>query len=165
MTKAVFLDRDGVINKEIGDYAYKEKDFVINEGVLEFLQFLTDKQFIIIIISNQGGIGRGIYTKETVEKLHNRMLSYFSANRVTIHEIYYCPHHPETGKCLCRKPESLMIEKAIARFSIDREQSFLIGDTERDIQSAGKCGIRAIQIKPNENLNHFRKQIEDETSI
>src|SRR6056297_1027253 len=153
MNKAIFLDRDGVINKETGDYNYKPEDFIINEGVKEALQYFIDKNYLIIVITNQGGIGKGLYSKKDVEILHESLIKELSKEKITLTEIYYCPHHPSTSNCLCRKPDNILNEKALAKFNIDPATSYFIGDTDRDIQAAKKSGLSAIKIPANDNLN------------
>src|SRR5437763_9574421 len=102
--KAVFLDRDGVINYERGEYTYLLEDFKFNEGVVEALQKLQKKNFLLIIISNQSGIAKGIYTKEQLEYLHLHIERVLKNHAIILTEIYYCPHHPDISKCICRKP-------------------------------------------------------------
>lgn len=155
MFKAIFFDRDGVINKERGEYNYLPEHFIINEGVIEFCKFMKNRNFLYFIISNQGGIAKGIYKKEDVEKLHNYLIESFKKEQIDFTEIYYCPHHDAIEKCLCRKPNSLLLEKAIARFDIDIENSYFIGDTKRDIEAAEKVGLKGILITPNNNLNNY----------
>lgn len=152
MNKALFLDRDGVINFERGEYTYKVEDFRINTGILSFIKEFQRNGYKIIIISNQGGIAKGIYSIDDVEKLHEYMLGILTENGITITEIYYCPHHPSISQCLCRKPGSLMLEKAIARFNINPAVSFFIGDSERDIVAAKKVKLLTLKIDPNEEL-------------
>ncbi len=152
MNKAVFFDRDGVINKEIGEYVYSEAQFVINDELIPALQRLQRNGFLLFIITNQGGIAKGLYSHEDVEKLHMHLLDSLKAHHIHISEIYYCPHHPDFGKCLCRKPDTLLLEKAVARFNIDVSQSFMIGDSERDIQAAEKLGIKGFQIQANTSI-------------
>ncbi|MFP4365915.1 MAG: D-glycero-alpha-D-manno-heptose-1,7-bisphosphate 7-phosphatase [Bacteroidales bacterium] len=155
LNKAVFLDRDGVINREKGNYIFNIEDFEFNEGIFKNLALMRDNGFFLIIITNQGGIARGLYTHEQLNNLHAYMNKYMAVNKIYISEIYYCPHHPSTGKCLCRKPESLMIEKAISRFSIDRSRSFMIGDNERDTEAARRAGVKGILINANEPLDKY----------
>lgn len=153
--KAVFLDRDGVINREMGRYLFKRDEFKFNEGIFKNLALLRDNGFIFIIITNQGGIALGLYTHDQLEKLHDYMNKCLAENEINISEIYYCPHHPSAGKCLCRKPESLLIEKAISRFGIDRSRSFMIGDKERDTEAARRAGVKGILINANEPLDNY----------
>ncbi len=153
MQKAVFIDRDGVINSDVGHYyIYKPEDFVLNEGVIEALQQWQKKGLMIIIISNQGGIARGTFTKADVEKVHQKLIRLLLDKGINITEIYYCPHHDKFERCLCRKPGSLMIEKAMARFNINPEKSYMIGDHQKDIDAGAKVGLKTIKIDSNQSL-------------
>lgn len=153
MMKVVFLDRDGVINSNANHYyVFKKNDFELNPGVLESLQRMVKNGYSLIIISNQGGISKGIYTKKDLENLDKYMLDLFDKSNIQIIESYYCPHHSDIEKCICRKPESLLIEKAVAKYKIDKESSIMIGDSDRDIQAAKKAGIKALKVKANANL-------------
>ncbi len=153
--KAVFLDRDGVINRETGQYIFETENFVINEGVFEALSLLRKQGFMLVVVSNQSGIARGLYTHDHVGRVHDLLRKEFTARGIDLAEIYYCPHHPSAGKCLCRKPESLMIEKAIARFNIDPRQSWMAGDRERDVEAARRAGVKGILIKANDSLMNY----------
>ncbi len=159
MNKAVFLDRDGVINREIGEYVFSEDKFLLNDELIPSLQLLNENHFLLIIVTNQGGISKGLYTKDDVEMLHRNLQSGFRKEDIKISEIYYCPHHQDVEKCLCRKPNSLMLEKAIARFDIDVNRSYMIGDSERDIEAAAKVGIKGIQIQANTSILPICKEI------
>ena len=160
MNKAIFLDRDGVINNDTGHYyIYKPEDFVLNEGVIEALQLFKANGFLLILISNQGGISRGLYAKEDVEKVHALFTNILSQHHIQLDEIYYCPHHSEYENCLCRKPKPLMIEKALARFDIDPKQSWMIGDHAKDLEVAENAGVKGLQIEKNSNLLVAAKQI------
>jgi len=162
MIKTVFLDRDGVINNDTGHYyIYKIEDFVINENVIESLIYLKKQGFYFIVISNQGGISKGIYTKADVSKIHDFLTFEFAKHQIEFLEIYYCPHHNSIEKCLCRKPQSLLFEKAIARFKIDVNQSFMIGDSVRDIEAAKLADIKGIKIESNKfpTIDFFEKYL------
>ncbi|MCK4700461.1 MAG: HAD family hydrolase [Bacteroidales bacterium] len=153
MQKAIFLDRDGVLLNDAGHYyIYKTEDIIINNGVIDALKRFTDMGFLLIVISNQGGIAKQIYTKEDVEKIHSNLKKQFEIEGIDIKEYYYCPHHSDVEKCLCRKPEPLLIEKALARFNIDPDKSFMIGDNKRDIDAGKLVGLSGIKIEPNQNL-------------
>jgi len=161
MQKAIFLDRDGVLLNDAGQYyIYKTDDIIINNGVIDALKRFTDMGFLLIVISNQGGIAKQIYTKEDVENIHSELKKQFEIEGINITEYYYCPHHSDVEKCLCRKPEPLLIEKALARFNIDPDKSFMIGDNKRDIEAAKKVGLSGIKIKPNQNLLDILSQID-----
>ncbi|MFW6225165.1 MAG: D-glycero-alpha-D-manno-heptose-1,7-bisphosphate 7-phosphatase [Bacteroidota bacterium] len=155
MNKAVFLDRDGVLIKERGEYTFKIEDMQLNPGVIESLHDLSQKGYIFIVISNQGGISKGIYTKEDADRINDEMLKQFKKADIHIKETYYCPHHPDVENCLCRKPQSLLIEKALARFHINPHESFFIGDSDRDIEAAGNAGVKGIKIEANDHLMHY----------
>jgi len=151
--KAIFLDRDGVINdNSIAYYVYRIQDFKLNKGVLEALKCFSDKGYILIVITNQGGIAKKQYKEQDVDELHSYFINILKLNNIIISEIYYCPHHPEISKCLCRKPGTLLFEKAIANFKIDPKKSFMIGDSDHDIIAAEKLNIKGIKVKSNLNL-------------
>jgi D-glycero-D-manno-heptose 1,7-bisphosphate phosphatase len=155
MYKAVFLDRDGVVNMERGEYTYLLDDFVINNGVIDFCIEAIAKGYLILVISNQGGIAKGIYTLEQVNILHQFLEKELKKKGVKITDIYICPHHQDFGACLCRKPNSIMFEKAIAKYNIDKEKSIMFGDSKRDIIAAKKVGLEGILIEPNTDLRNY----------
>ena len=160
MNKAIFLDRDGVINSDEGHYyIYKVENFKINEGIVESLQKFQENNYLLIIISNQGGVSKGIYSIKDVEKVHEYLKNNLKKYNIELTEIYFCPHHSSNEKCLCRKPNTLMLEKAIARFDIDVSASYLIGDGERDIEAGKKIGLNTIKIDANENISKYCKLI------
>jgi len=161
MQKAIFLDRDGVLLNDVGQYyIYKTDDIRINKGVIDALKRFTDMGFLLIVISNQGGIAKQIYTKKHVENIHADLRKQFKIEGIDIKEFYYCPHHSDVEKCLCRKPESLLIEKALARFNIDPDKSYMVGDNNRDIEAGKQVGLSGIKIKPNQNLLDVISQID-----
>ena len=161
MQKAIFLDRDGVLLNDAGRYyIYKTDDIIINNGVIDALKRITNLGFLLVVISNQGGIAKQIYTKEDVEKIHSELKRQFKIEGIDIKEYYYCPHHSDVEKCLCRKPEPLLIEKALARFNIDPNKSFMIGDNKKDIDAGKRVGLSCIKIKPNQNLLDILSQID-----
>jgi D-glycero-D-manno-heptose 1,7-bisphosphate phosphatase len=156
MNKAIFLDRDGVINSDEGlYYVYKPEEFRINPGVIQFLGEAHKRGYLLIIISNQGGIARGKYSKKDVEELHKLLQAECGKQGFSITELYFCPHHSEVNKCLCRKPGTLMIEKALARFQIDPARSYFVGDRETDEQVASITGLTPIRIIPNSDLLNY----------
>ncbi|MBI5539405.1 MAG: HAD-IIIA family hydrolase [Bacteroidia bacterium] len=159
MRKVIFLDRDGVINNNVLYYTYKVEDFVINNGVVDFLKAVSIKGFEFIVITNQSGISKGIYSKNDVEKVHEFLIEELNKFNISVLEIYYCSHHNEIESCLCRKPNSLLIEKAIARFSIDRMHSYFIGDQQRDVETALAANIMPILIEPNSDLSKIINKI------
>jgi D-glycero-D-manno-heptose 1,7-bisphosphate phosphatase len=153
MNKAVFLDRDGVINRKgSGYYVFRVEEFFFNKGVIEALKYFASKGYLLIIITNQGGVARGIFTLSHLEKLHNFMIQELKEFNIEITDIYYCPHHPDISPCLCRKPGTLLFEQAITKYHIDPKVSFMIGDSDIDKQAAEKLGIKGILIPTNGNM-------------
>ncbi len=157
--KAVFLDRDGVINEDYG-FVHRIKDFHIYPEVFPALKKLQKAGYKLLIVTNQSGIAVGYYTEEDFKKLTDHMLLVFEKEGIKIDKVYYCPHHPEgiipelTMRCDCRKPESGMIRQGIKEFNIDPSRSFLIGDKENDIKAAHKEGIKAALVKTGQGLKY-----------
>lgn len=149
MKKTLFLDRDGVINIDSG-YVSKAEDFIFMEGLMDALTIAQEKGYQLIIVTNQSGIGRGYYSEEQFDHLNRWMLDTFYANHVTITHVYYCPHSPQDG-CDCRKPKPGMLTRAISEFDIDPESSWMIGDSERDIEAAQRAGVKNTILFSSEN--------------
>lgn len=150
--KAVFLDRDGVVNHDPGDYTTSLKEFTILPGVIETLVSFTQKGYAVAVITNQGGIAKGRYRLEDFYEIDAYMRSEFQKAGVRFLETYFCPHHDVISKCLCRKPGSGMVEKAVARHNIDAAASFMIGDKMRDLDAASGAGVRGVKIDVNQDL-------------
>ena len=151
MNKAVFLDRDGVINLEVGDYIQRVTDFKVLPHAIQNIKKLVENNYKIIVITNQGGIAKGLYSLNDLAIMHQLMIEEVEKGGGKFDEIYFCPHHPESGACLCRKPGSLMVEKGIAKYNIDPKQSVFIGDKERDIVAANGAGVRGVLIHENQD--------------
>ncbi|WP_419764247.1 MAG: D-glycero-beta-D-manno-heptose 1,7-bisphosphate 7-phosphatase [Arcobacter sp.] len=146
MQKAIFLDRDGVINIE-KNYVCKIEDFEFIDGVFDTLSYLQKSGYKLFVITNQSGIGRGYYSKEDFEKLTSWMLDEFQKKQINISQVEHCPHNPTDG-CTCRKPQSGMIDNILKNHKIDLENSWLIGDKESDILCAKNANIKnTIQVK------------------
>jgi D-glycero-D-manno-heptose 1,7-bisphosphate phosphatase len=139
MQKAVFLDRDGVINIDKA-YVSKIEDFEFCEGVFDVLHHFQSLGYLLIIVTNQSGIGRGYYSEEDFQKLTSWMREEFLHVNIKIDAVYHCPHAPEAN-CECRKPKSGMFEEAIKAFHIDAKHSWMIGDKPSDIDAALGIGI------------------------
>jgi len=148
--KALFLDRDGVINIDHG-YVGRVEDFELVDGILEFILKGQSKGYIPVIVTNQSGIGRGYYSVDDFEKVTEKMVSMMRDAGIDIDRshVFYCPHTREEG-CRCRKPMPGMFFDAAERFGIDLENSWMIGDKSTDIEAARAAGIKnAILVKPN----------------
>lgn len=144
----VFLDRDGVINVERGDYTTNEEEWEWANGALEGIKLLTENQFDIIIITNQSCIGKGIQTEDGLEKLHAFMLRRIKKTGGKITDIYYCPH-TDADHCTCRKPLPGMILDAAREHGIKLESTFFVGDSPRDISAGKNAGTRTVAIADN----------------
>ena len=151
MNPCVFMDRDGVLNKERGDFTFLTDDFIIPEFVPGALKDLKKAGFKLVVITNQSGISRGLFTRQQMEACHDKL------NRATeniIDGIYYCPYHPDVTATLSRKPGTLLFERAIAKFSVDTDSSWMVGDAERDLLPARQLGIKTIFIGIGEKSEH-----------
>ena len=161
--KCVFLDRDGVINQDKG-YISKISDFKIYPGVGKAINLLNKKNYLVIIITNQSGIGRGLIKIKELENLHNHLKKKIKKDGAKIDDIFYCPFHPEFGKGKYkkksndRKPGDGMIKKAIKKWKINTKTSFMIGDKISDKQAAKKAKIKFFY-KKEKNLNTLIKNI------
>lgn len=159
--KCIFLDRDGVINKDRVNYAYELENFHILDGVIEALKKLKAAGFKLVIITNQSGIAKGIYTREQMNTCHDYLQEQCGG---IIDAIYYAPYHETITASLTRKPDSLMLEKGIAKFKADVANSWMLGDKERDLIPAKKLGLPTILIaeEPIDGVGdaHFKSLIE-----
>lgn len=141
MRKALFLDRDGVVNVE-KNYLHKIEEFELVEGIVEVCRAYQENGYLIIIVTNQSGISRGYYNEEDFAQLSQWMVEYFKTLGITITHIYHCPHHESIdGACECRKPEPGMFIRAQKEYDLDMSHSVMIGDNERDIEAAQRAGV------------------------
>jgi len=160
MNKAIFFDRDGTLNSNKEHYyVWKVGDLRLNPGVPEALAKLKSRGYMLIGITNQGGISKGEYTTEDVEGFHRALLEALCQDGAGLDEIYYCPHHDSKENCLCRKPLPLMIEKAMARFNIDPALSYMVGDAPRDMEAGKAAGLKTILIESNSDLRNILNKI------
>ncbi|NND94154.1 MAG: HAD family hydrolase [Flavobacteriales bacterium] len=159
MNKAVFLDRDGVINRDPGDYTKNWREFEFNDDVIDVLKEFQDAGFKLIIITNQGGIAKGLYSQEDYDHLTKNMLEVMSRNNLEISEVYFSPHHDDYSRSISRKPDSLLFERALYKYDIDPLQSFIIGDKERDIFAGEKVGVKGVLIPVNGSLQEVKNRI------
>lgn len=154
MKKALFLDRDGVINKE-KNYLYKIEDFEFIDGVFKTCRQFQNNGYLIIVITNQAGIAKGKYTEWDFQVLTKWMCERFLEKGVLVDAVFHCPHHPEfTGDCNCRKPASGMLVEARRAFDINMRESILVGDKESDIEAGLQAGVGAnILVKSGHEIN------------
>lgn len=147
MNKAVFLDRDGVINLDHG-YTYKIEDFEFVDGVFESCKKMVDLGYKLVVVTNQSGIGRGYYTPEDFERLTQWMKGEFLKQGIEISGVYFCPHHPQNAQgdylrqCECRKPAPGMLLRAATELNLDLSLSIMVGDKESDIEAGRRAGVK-----------------------
>tara|TARA_A100000164_G_scaffold378821_1_gene421368 strand:+ start:1266 stop:1787 length:522 start_codon:yes stop_codon:yes gene_type:complete len=158
---ACFLDRDGVINIEKG-YLFNEKDFEWIEGAIDAIRYISDKGYLIIVVTNQSGIARGYYTENDVYKLHQFINSELKKNGTKIDDFFFSPYHPDFKDKFIelshlRKPNTGMLKMAFEKWKFDKSKSFMIGDQDTDIKCAQNFGIRGYLYKSG-NLLDFIKQ-------
>jgi D-glycero-D-manno-heptose 1,7-bisphosphate phosphatase len=158
MQKCVFLDRDGVLNRERGDYTYLTDEFEVLPNVPEALTLLKKNGYLLIVVTNQGGIAKELYKKNDVLACHLKLQENCGS---LIDDLYYAPSHPNYSESLSRKPDSLMLERAIARYNIDPAQSWMIGDSLRDLQAAEKVGVKAILVGDKYDAGTYTLQVKD----
>ena len=158
MKKALFLDRDGVINEDYG-YVHDIKSFNFIPDIFDLCRVAVTRGYLIIIVTNQAGIGRGLYSEEEFLDLTLKVERIFSDNDVQISKTYYCPHHPEHGLgvyrkiCNCRKPASGMFDLAKQEFGIDMRRSIMIGDKLSDLQAANASGVAGLVLMGRDEAN------------
>ncbi|RAU81605.1 D-glycero-alpha-D-manno-heptose-1,7-bisphosphate 7-phosphatase [Pontibacter arcticus] len=156
--KCVFLDRDGVLNRERGDYTYKLEDFEVMPGVPEALALLKENGYLLIVVTNQGGIAKKLYRKADVLACHEVLQQ---ACGGIIDALYFAPNHPDFSASLARKPDSLMLEKAISKYNIDPSLSWMVGDAVRDLEAATKVGIKSVLVRGGKTSHQHEFMADD----
>ena len=143
--KAVFLDRDGVINVRLPDgrYVTKSDEFVFTDGAFDALRRLQKAGYLLVVVTNQRGIARGIMTEEDLADVHDHMIEGLAAEGVVLDAILHCPHERDAG-CSCRKPLPGMIDEACRIHAIDRSASIIVGDSVTDMAAGAAAGVGGI---------------------
>ena len=157
----IFLDRDGVINKDM-DSNPNINEFELLEGVGEAIKRINQSDYLAVIVTNQPMIAKGFIAEDKVHEIHKKMETLLGEQGAFINEIYYCPHHPEKGfegeipelkiDCECRKPKSGMLLKAQKEMNIDLEESWMIGDNERDLIAGKNVGCKTVYISKEKSI-------------
>ena len=150
-SKAVFLDRDGVINEKRDDHVKNISEFKIFSGVGDAIKLLRDKGYLVIIITNQSAIGRKIISEKKLDEIHTELKNYLNQHDTYVDSIYYCPHTPEEN-CSCRKPKPGLLITATNDFGINLEESYFIGDSESDLNAAKEARCKGILLENDQTL-------------
>jgi len=151
MHRAVFLDRDGVINRKAkteGDYVTCWKDMDILPGVPESITQLNRAGFQVIVVTNQRAVAKGLITVRDLESLHHHMCAYLSSRGAHIDAVYYCPHELQPP-CRCRKPQPGLLFEAARTRDLDLKASWMVGDSEKDVQAGRRAGCRTARVGPD----------------
>ena len=156
--KTVFVDRDGVINQERSDYVKSISELEIYPNVAKNIKLLKDAGFLVIVITNQSAVNRGIVTHEMINQIHNSIQDHLKKYGTFLDGFYYCPHTPNEN-CNCRKPKPGLLQKAILELNIDLNSSWMIGDSDSDIEAADSIGCKAIKINDNFSLDNAVEKI------
>jgi D-glycero-D-manno-heptose 1,7-bisphosphate phosphatase len=147
LMKVAFLDRDGVVNKDAG-YTYRVDDFEFTAGCIDALKIFQEKNYKIIIVTNQSGIGRSYYSEDDYQKLTRWYCQQLLDRGITITDIFHCPHTPES-LCACRKPREGLFLQAGQKYAIDFSSSFMVGDKISDLQAGHAAGVARLVL-----INH-----------
>jgi histidinol-phosphate phosphatase family protein len=140
--RAVFLDRDGTLARDDG-YCRRPEDFHLFPDAPKAVKLLNEHGFKIVVVTNQSGIARGIFTGETLEQIHKKMRDGLERGGAKVDSIYFCPHHPDDN-CECRKPGTGLFRQAAKELDIDFKQSYMVGDMAKDIEAGKALGCRTI---------------------
>lgn len=158
---AVFFDRDGCLNEDIG-FLHEWAKFRWLPGAMDAVKLANDAGLHTFVVTNQSGIARGYYTADDVHLVHRHMAADLAKYGAWIDAFRYCPHHPDHGervRCACRKPSSGMVTDLMQAWNIDPRRAFLVGDRETDAQAGEGAGIKGIQIEPGDVLAVVRREI------
>ena len=146
LRKVVFIDRDGVINVDLWKYVETWKEFRFEKGALEALKTLTDKGFDIFIISNQAGVGDGIFSEAAMWQVHEKMVAAMAKREIKIRGARYCTH-AKKARCECRKPKTQLLEKAVANLTFNKEKTYFVGDKFSDLEAGKNFGVKKILVR------------------
>ena len=164
MNRAIFLDRDGVINEDRADYVKSWEEFRFIKGARQALKKIHKAGIPVVVISNQSVIGRGIITEADLSVIHNRMLRAIQKSGSFITKIYYCPHHPD-DHCHCRKPRIGLLKKAAKEMGLDLTKCILVGDNLKDIQAGKRAGCRTVLVQTGHGGKTITKILTTQTKI
>ncbi len=159
---AAFLDRDGVLNQDVG-YAHRPDQIIWLDGAAAAIRHLNRAGYLVFVVTNQAGVARGFYTEETVRQLHRWMGEQLHQQGAQVDDWRYCPHHPDAAvpayrqQCQCRKPGPGMILDLLGHWPVEVLRSFMIGDRETDLQAAAAAGLRGFMVDPGGLLEQVQR--------
>lgn len=159
---AIFLDRDGTINEEVGYLDHLDK-LIIFEAAYDAIRLINQSSMKAIVITNQAGVAKGLFSEEFVQRTNKQLQDTLNKRKAVIDKFYYCPHHPTEGKgiykqvCNCRKPAAGLLLQAAKEMNIDLTHSYLIGDKYRDIETIKKVGGKGILVKTGHGRNELQE--------
>ena len=156
MHKAVFVDRDGTMNRNI-PYCSRPEDFNLLPDVAKGIRLLNKHGFKVVVVTNQSGIARGYFTEAMLQKIHRKMLDDLAGEGASVDAVYYCPHHPDDG-CDCRKPGTSLFQRAAAELEIDLPGSYVIGDRKKDVLAARELDCRAVLVPSDETESELLEE-------
>ena len=144
--RCVFLDRDGVINVKApaGEYINSWQQFRWIDGIVDWIRLFNAMDFVVIVVTNQRGVARGLTDESNLAEIHQKMQSELASKGARIDDVYVCPHAADT--CQCRKPNPGLVQQAQRKWDIDLSQSLLIGDSDSDAELAARCAMRFVRV-------------------
>ena len=142
--KAIFLDRDGTLIEEV-NFLSRLEDLRLFTYTAEAIRLLKESGFLIVVVTNQSGVGRGYVTSKALESIHAKLRLLLAEDKVTLDGLYFCPHHPD-DRCNCRKPATGMIDRAAAELQVDLSRAYVIGDSARDVELAKLVGVPSLLV-------------------
>lgn len=154
--KLIVLDRDGVINQDSPDFVKSPDEWVPIKGSLEAIARLSQAGYEVVVLTNQSGVGRGLFTADMLGKIHVRMIDYIHQHGGKIQCILFCPHHPK-DECICRKPDTGLYDELSKRLAISLNGVFSVGDSVRDLLAAKKAGAKPVLVKTGNGKKTFKK--------
>ncbi len=154
--RAVFLDRDGTIHPDTG-YLHHPDEVAIYPAARRGMKLLADRDFLLFLVTNQSGVGRGYFPAGAVERVHEKIVAELAADGIGLAGIAYCPHRPDEG-CRCRKPAPGMILDLAARHGVDLARSYMVGDQPTDIEAGRRAGCRTVLLAGTRELSGWRRQ-------
>ncbi len=152
MNKAVFLDRDGTVNEEVGYLRDLEK-LVLIPGAARAIRRMNEAGFTVVLVTNQSGVARGYFPESLVHEAHDRLIAMLEREGARIDAVYYCPHHPTAGnshytiECDCRKPRTGLLDRAVKDLGIDIGHSYMVGDKWSDVELGQRAGAAAVLVQ------------------